>query len=123
MESVSDCAHPKTLLSSRFVKFADSLTCSTKTSIRYLASLVKDDNITLMGRTLGKIKNECDVEDLSLLSPRLVKDHLKYYDVPQPEAWRLGLLSELLDARAKHLDIEDFSKKQIEEMIVDVCTS
>ena len=69
-----------------------------------------------MSRTLSKIKNECDVEDLSLLSPRLVKDNLKYYDVPQPEAWRLGLLSELLDARAKHLDIEDFSKKQIEEI-------
>ena len=123
MESVSGCAHPKTLLSSRFVKFAESLTCTTKTSIRYLASLVKEDNRTLMGRTLSKIKNECGVADLSLLSPRLVKDNLKYFDVPQPESWRIGLLSELLDARAKELEIEDFSKKQIEEMIDVVCTS
>ena len=76
-----------------------------------------------MGRTLSKIKNECGVADLSLLSPRLVKDNLKYFDVPQPESWRIGLLSELLDARAKELEIEDFSKKQIEEMIDVVCTS
>ena len=36
IENVSGCAHPKTQLSSRYVKFVGSLTSSEKTSVRYL---------------------------------------------------------------------------------------
>ena len=49
IENVSGCAHPKTVLSSRYVKFADSLTSSKKTSVRYLANQTMDDCRILLG--------------------------------------------------------------------------
>ena len=73
IESVSMFPHPKTFLSSRFVKFVDSLTSTKKTSIRYLASLAQLDNRTLMGRTLGRIGVECGEERGSLTS-KVVKE-------------------------------------------------
>ena len=77
IESVSGCAHPKTLLSSRYVKFADALSSTKKSSVRYLASLAKGDNRTLLGRTLNNIMNECEVEDINLLTPKAVKVKLE----------------------------------------------
>ena len=122
IESVSGCAHPKTFLSSRFVKFADSLSSSKKSSIRYLASLAKGDNRTLLGRTLEKISHECAV-DPSILTPRAVKDNLRYFPVPQAECWRIDLLQELLDTRKKRCEIADFNSDQITTMIDDICTT
>ena len=123
VESVSACAHPKTLLASRYIKFADSLSSSRKTSVRYLANLVKSDNRTLFGRTLGKIRSECGVASLSLLTPKLVKTNLKYFAVPQAESWRVNILKELLEARGKKCDITDFRREEISTMIDHICTS
>jgi hypothetical protein len=49
------------MLSSRYVKFTKSLVASTKPSVCYLARLVRNDNITLMGRTTSKISKEINV--------------------------------------------------------------
>ena len=113
---------PKTLLSSRYVKFAYSLSSSKKASVRYLASLAKGDQRTLFGRTLEKIRSECGVDDLSLLTPKAVKEKLSYFSVPQTECWRINLLSELLDARKNVCEI-DLNQDQITRIIEDVCTT
>ena len=72
IETISNCAHPKTLLCSRYVKFTDTLTTSPKSSVRYLAKLNKGDLRTLLGRTLLKISKDCK-QNVSDLTPALVK--------------------------------------------------
>ena len=115
--------HIQVNISSRYVKFADSLSSTKKSSVRYLASLAKGDNRTLLGRTLNNIMNECEVEDMNLLTPKAVKDKLEYFSVPQPECWRIELLDELLDARNKLCVIVDFNPDHITTMIEDICTT
>ena len=61
IEIVSSTYHPKTLLSSRCVKLAGSLTASKKSSVRYLSSLCSDDRRTLLERTLANISSECQL--------------------------------------------------------------
>ena len=60
---------------------------------------------------------------MSLLTPKAVKEKLKYFSVPQPECWRIKLLDELLDARKNVCEIVDFNSDQITRMIEDVCTT
>ena len=122
IETVSACPHPKTFLSSRFVKFAQSLTSSKKSSVRYLSSLFKEDYRTLFGRTLGKIAAECGVSPPDL-SPRTVQRNLLYFPVPDDQQWRVPLLFELLDARSKLLTIENLTSDQIFTLIDSICTS
>ena len=67
--------------------------------------------------------NECEVEDMNLLTPKAVKDKLENFSVPQPECWRNELLDELLDARNKLCVIVDFNPDHITTMIEDICTT
>ena len=122
IEAVSDCPHPKTFLSSRYVKFAMSLTSCRKSSVRFLSSLCQEDNRTLLGRTLGKIATECGVEP-SGLSPTTVKRSLGYFPVPDDQQWRVPLLLELLDVRSKKSTIENLTSDQILSIIDSICTS
>ena len=123
IESISGCPHPKTFLSSRFVKFVDTLTSSKKTSIRYLASLAKEDRRTLCGRTLDKIKMEIGGESFASLTPKAVKDNLKYFPVPEIELWRVDVLLDLMNTRRGKCSIADFNSVEIEKMIDDICSS
>lgn len=122
IETVSACPHPKTFLSSRYVKFAKSLSSCTKSSVRYLASLCQDDNRTLLGRTLGKIAFDCG-SDLLTLSPSLVLSSLAYFPVPNDQQWRIPLLFELLDVRSNSSSIENLTSDQISLLIDFICTS
>ena len=123
IESVSGCPHPKTFLSSRFVKFVASLTSSHKINIRYLVNLAMEDKRTLCGRTLERIRTETGCESLDSLTPKFVKEHLQYFPVPVDERWRVGLLTELLKTRRGTCSIADFNLEDIARMINDICSS
>ena len=58
-----------------------------------------------------------------MLTPKPVKDKLKYVAVSQAESWRIDILKELLDVRTNKSDITDLSRNQVSTMISDVCTS
>ena len=122
IETVSGCSHPKTFLSRRYVKFAKSLASSRKTSVRYLASLCIDDKRTLLGRTLDRIAAECGV-GVPSLNTTTVQKLVKYFDVPGDQLWRVPLLRELMEARAKKCSIENLTTEEIAHMIEDICTS
>ena len=122
IETISGCSHPKTFLSSRYVKFAKSLTSCRKSSVRYLSSLCQEDNRTLLGRTLGKIAAECGVNILAL-TPTIVNRLLRYFPIPDDEQWRVPLLMELLDVRSNQCSIENLTSDQISLIIDNICTS
>ena len=122
IEPVSGCPHPKTMLTSRFVKFTQSLGSCSKQSIRYLVSLVKNDNRTLMGKTLSRISRETQVAKVDLTSS-IVSKTLLYFPVPTDQLWRVKVLLELLDVRNGSLSIDDFNKKELNTIIDYLCTT
>ena len=67
--------------------------------------------------------NECTVEDMSVLTPKAVKDKLEYFSVPQSECWRIEPIDKHLDARNKLCEIVDFTADHITTMIEDICTT
>ena len=117
IETVSDCPHPKTVLSGRYVKFVKSLTSSNKSAVRYLSALCHDDRRTLLGRTLYKIGSECGADHADLTTT-LVRNSFLYFPVPDDQ-----LELELLDARSDKMNNENFTSNQISEIIDNICTS
>ena len=85
IEHISGCLHPKVMLASRYVTFVKSLSSCNKFSVRYLCGLNKNDNRTVLGRTLGRIRLECDVDDSIELNAKNVKEKMRYYKVPVTE--------------------------------------
>ena len=121
IEAVSDCTHPKTMMCTRFMRFVENMKTCTKLSVRYLVNLVIDDRRTLVGRTLDRIKNECQTDREHLT--HAVARNMMYFPPPPAEEWRIPLVLELLDARDGRIEIPGIDAKCIEEMINDVCSN
>ena len=124
VEQISGCPHPKVMLASRYVTFAKSLMTSAKLCVRYLARCNQADYRTLFGRTLQRIKVECGIPaDVKDLHPGIVKKNMKYCKVKEGEEWRVNILKELLEVKAKDLKINGFENEEIEILIQHLCIS
>ena len=99
IQDISECVHPKTMLSTRFVKFLESVSKCEKSCVRYLGRIVKSDKRTLVGRTLAKLALECGCDVESLISTSVRR--LEYFQICDDERWRNPLLKELLETRCR----------------------
>ena len=122
VQPLTDSSHPKTMLSRRFAKFMPSLVCSTKSSISYLARLVRYDNRTLAGRTVSRLSRECKV-DRGSLTVSTINKAVRYFPVPEGELWRIDITKELLNVKRGCLTVGDFDYLEIEQMINFLCVS
>ena len=122
IEPVSNCPHPKTMISSRFVKFTQSLVSCSKPSVQYLANISKDDNRTLMGRTLSRISREINIAKAEL-SSSCVNKSMSYFSVPDDNQWRINIIHGLLDTRSSSLSLPNFNPTEIKVMLDYLCTS
>ena len=107
------------MLASRYIGFVKSLCSSPKYCMRVLASTSMNDMRTVMGRTVHMISVECSSSKDSLTSAT-VKKSMKYFNVPDTEQWRVGVLSELL---SETLEIPGFASQEIEDIKSYICTS
>ena len=73
--SGSGCLHPKTMLSSRLVKFGASLSKSRKVSVKFLSKLSQNDNRTVIGKNLSHISSRLPSDCVS--TPSNSKKHVK----------------------------------------------
>ena len=121
IESVSNCAHPKTMMFTRYLRFQETMKSCSRLCVRFLVNLVSDDRRTLMGRTLDKMSEECLVSR-ELLSSSVARN-VRYFSPPPEEEWRIPLLAELLDARDGRAEIMGTDAADVEFMINEVCTS
>ena len=93
IESISQCLHVKTVLTSRCVSFYETIEASSKLCIKFLSNLCKIDLTTVLDRNLFSIANDCSVNP-SNLSKMLFKKQMKYFDVPFDHAWKVPVLQE-----------------------------
>lgn len=121
IETLSNCLHPHTLMTSRFVKFHQTNMKCNKPVIRFLANLNKDDLRTVYGNNLHKIADICN-STVSELTPSLVKSNVKYREVPVEETWRIPILKEMIAARDNNVNIEELNDNDVNAILKYVCT-
>ena len=123
LEPLSQTLHLKTLLTSRFVSFHDSLRNSNKFEVRFLASVYGNDLRTVHGKNLSKIAFLCET-NVSELRPKLVKQKLLYREPSYNDAWRTIRGHELLQVRDnEYLHLPFFSDDEVNEVLRYICVS
>ena len=122
VQPLSNCDHPKTMLSKRFLKFMMAMMSSNKPCVSYLARLVKHDNRTLAGRTLSRLSKDCNV-DRDSLTVSSVSKNVKYFPVPDDHLWKVQILKELINVERNLFVINEFSSRETSDMINFICTS
>ena len=50
-------------------------------------------------------------------------DSLEYHTIPENEAWRVGLLQELIAVRENKCEITGFASEELDDILDHVCTS
>ena len=55
--------------------------------------------------------------DLLILDARIVKAKQRYEELSEEEAWRVGLVLELLHARSRDKNVDVFQTDEIENML------
>ena len=121
IEPISECNHLKTMLCSRFVNFYANLCKSTKHSIRLLTALCKDNLRTTLGNNLHNIALDC-LTSVKSLTKTIVKNNMKYFDIPEENRWRIEFVKEILNLKIDQLQIEGFHDDELNEIINFLCT-
>ena len=122
IENMLENLHPKVMMCSRLVTFQKSLLTFGKLPVQFLARLREKDQRTVFGQNLRKIEKECEK---SSPSKDEVKKLMTYSPVPATEKWRIPILKELLSFKADDLALEipNFSKSEVEDLLQYLCTS
>ena len=122
VEYLSDHFYPMVMLSSRFLKFHQSLQKCMKPSIRFLSQLCRLDHRTSYCQNLDGITENVNT-DLKDLSCSKVKNMMKYCKVLEEDIWRTALVQDLLELRWNSLEIEVIMNEieDLDTLIEDVC--
>ena len=123
IEEISQTVHPFVALSSRLVKFDNSLINTTKSFLRLLVNLKRTDYRTNHGKNLRKISSKCGLTNLEELNCQIVKSSLKYFQIPENETWRLGGINDMLDIYAENYFIDNFEHNDLDDILKIACTS
>ena len=91
--------------------------------MRFLAHLVENDHLTVHGRNLSAIAQLCNVQDISHLKPKIVKDRVSYMPVPESEKWKAALCKELLCVRTNDVEIPGFDSDEQDFLLNYLCTT
>ena len=121
IEPISDCSHVKTLLCSRLISFYESLCKSVKPCIRLMTNLCKNDVRTSIGKNLDNISYDCNVT-VDNLTKNIVKNNLKYAEIPEDDQWRVPIVNELLNLNHDQFHVEGFYDDEIKDIITFLCT-
>ena len=122
VEPLTEQPHLQKLLFRRYLAFISRIENSAKRPLRTLLRLSRKDLRTTTGRNLRLLMillGKNSVDDLSVDDI----DSLEYHTIPENEAWRVGLLQELIAVRENKCEITGFASEELDDILDHVCTS
>ena len=122
LEPLSGQAHIRFILLKRFLRFLDQIENCSKSTIKYLLSIFRNDCNSLTGKNLRNIMLLCNKENTNSLQESDING-LEYHPIPENETWRIDLLTELLNTRSLITEIPGFTPDEVSDLIKFVCSS
>ena len=122
IEPISGMEHLKCAIQKRFITFTKKLEKSPKSVVRQVYQIVGKDCRSSTGENIRQIMLDCGSAPVT--GPmREDITRIGFEALPTGEEWRIGMINELIDTRDGVTDINGWSTKEIEEMLVFLCTT
>jgi hypothetical protein len=122
VEPLSQTPHIKFALWDRFLKFVESIECSTKRAIRSVLKKVKYDCRSNTGHNLRNMMLVAGNSTVSELKPGCFKKHV-YKNVPSGDEWKIPLAREMIEILSAELAVDGFQQEEINDMLHHVVVS
>ena len=120
IEPISERSHVKNILVKRFLTFVQALKSSPKLILTNLLKMISKDVQSVTGSNLRQILllvNKSDVDDL------VPEDSSKIQYRPEDEenTWKIRMVKELIEVRNGTLQVDNFNKDEINEVLDSLC--
>ena len=91
--------------------------------MRFLALLTENDLRTVMGNTLRYLQENCISGTFAGgLTSNVVRNYLIYEPLPPNLEWKPFRVIELLPARDDEVDVIQFTRNEIDDILMFACT-
>ena len=114
----------KASLLSCFWSFYESVSLSNSTEVRLVATLAGHDVRSTTGSNIFGIRQMCQLDAMTPVSPALVKQKLLAIRTPIPEhdTWRFSCLKNYLEKRYQ-LESDMLDTSEVDALIASICSS
>ena len=122
IEPLSETKHIKGVLIKRFLSFIEHLKRSPKKLASNLLKTLKNDVSSTTGSNLRNIMlivGKTDIEDLNPLDA----EKIEYCAVDDQNQWKINVAKELMEVKSGSLQLDNFSFKEVEQMMSLICVS
>ena len=122
IEPISETNYLKNVLMERFFSFPMQIEKSTKKVPKQLLNFIKNDVRSTTGANLRNILLLTDKNYIDELRKEHLQD-IKYQDVDPTNKWKIGFIKEITNVKFNQLEVENFSKEELEDILEFLCTS
>ena len=122
IEALTGMEHVKRVLNRRFLSFMERVDRSGKKAIKMLMETSKSDARSVTGRNFREIMllvGKTSVESIT----KADGNNVEYFPIKQNDKWKVELIREVIEAKNKTLDIDNFQKEELQTILTDLCTS
>ena len=122
IEPISDSKHLKFVLIERFLGFLQQIEKSKKHIPKHLLSFIKNDVRSTTGANLRNIMLLTNKHTVDEICKDDIKE-LKYAPIDEKDTWKVKFIREITDVKFNQLEVEDFSREELDEILEYLCTS
>ena len=122
IEPLGTRQHIKWALIQRFVNFTQNLTGSQKPQLNNLYQKIKNDCRSTTGRNIRRIENIFNGKRYKEIGKHEIRKK-EYIPITEENKWRLPIVKELTDVKFNQLFIEGFTRSQMKDMLIHICTT
>ena len=122
VEPISKMTHIKFVLIKNFLSFINQIKKSNKIIAKEILKTIENDVGSTTGsnlRNIMQLMNKNSIDQICINDIR----KLEFANIPEGCEWRIPVLEELLCARKSEVEIDNFSRNDIKDMIEFICTS
>ena len=122
IEPVTQAKHLKHVLIERFLSFLNQIEKSKKQIPKQLLSFIKHDVRSTTGSNLRNIlllTNKNTIEEITLEDIKTIK----YNQIEKEDEWKVGFIREVTDIKFNQLEVENFSKEELDDILSYLCTN
>ena len=122
IEQISKTKHLKFVLIERFLSFLNQIVKSKKLIPKQLLSFIKNDVCSTTGSNLRNIlllTDKNNIEEICIDDIR----KMVFEEIDDREKWKIDFINEITDVKFNQLDVEHFSREELDEILNFLCTS
>ena len=122
IEPISETRHLKFVLLDRFLSFLSQIQKSKKLVPKQLLNFISNDVGSTTGSNLRNLLLLTDKNSIEEINSDDVRS-MNYHPIEEKDAWKVNLIKELTNIKYNELELSEFSREELDEILSYVCTS